>query len=193
MVRAPPYLAPAPTVSSEGTIAYPKGAYRTCRTSVSLWSIRNIPHSCPPGHRGHGAGSGAGKPPASGKGACSACASTSRDRRVSSNPSRWASILGPNARASWWPPPPTPTSISRLRPETRRQGGGKGEYPHAPQPPQSQDPVPQAASEPQAEQEEAAALHQGTLAAETSPAGLALPALPSERLRGRGHQGPDPG
>ena len=51
-------------------------------------------------------------------------------------------------------------------------------------PPQSQDPVPQAAPEPQAEQEEAAALHQGTLAVETALGHLSLPDLSSECLRG---------
>ena len=56
-------------VSSEGTIAHPKGAYRTCQTSLSLWSIRNIHHSCPQLPRGHGGGSGAAKAQAFGRGA----------------------------------------------------------------------------------------------------------------------------
>ena len=52
--------------------------------------------------------------------------------------------------------------------------------------------MPQAAPEPQAEQEAAAALHQSPLALETAPGDLSVPTLPGERLRGRGHQGHDP-
>jgi len=68
---------------------------------------------------------------------------------------------------------------------------GEGQHPHAPYTPQSQDPLPQAAPEPQTQQKEAAALHQGPLAVETAPGHLSQPALSRERLRGGRHQSSD--
>src|SRR5260221_14165103 len=58
--------------------------------------------------------------------------------------------------------------------------------------PQTHDPVLQAAPEPQADRDAAAALHQGTLALETAPGHLSLPALPGQCVCGGRYQGHDP-
>src|SRR5260370_36213312 len=60
-------------------------------------------------------------------------------------------------------------------------------------PPHSKNALPEAASEPQAEQEETAAFYQCTLAVETASGAVPLSALPGQRLRGRRHQGSHPG
>ena len=99
-------------VSSEGTVFTRKRfiahVCTRCRSKSAPADAHNSITGTPlDQHRqGHGV---------SGREACSASGSTSSHQHESSNPSRWALILVPSAKGSRWPPPPTPTPISRQR------------------------------------------------------------------------------
>ena len=94
-------------------------------------------------------------------------------------------------KEGWWSPRRrTPNSISRPMLE-RGQASRQAEKPDVTHSSWTQDPLSPAPAEPQTAHEEAAALHQGARASETAPGGLALPALPGERLRSGGHQSHD--